>query len=63
MPIVGIDYVQLAMPCGEEDRARRFYSGRREVGQFTAIGDPPLPLWLLIKGVDRTRRIPSPASP
>jgi catechol 2,3-dioxygenase-like lactoylglutathione lyase family enzyme len=27
MPIVGIEHVQLAMPEGEEDRARAFYSG------------------------------------
>lgn len=27
MPIVGIDHVQLAMPAGEEDKARAFYSG------------------------------------
>ena len=26
MPIVGIDHVQLAMPEGEEERARAFYS-------------------------------------
>lgn len=27
MPIVGIDHVQLAMPPGREDDARRFYAG------------------------------------
>lgn len=27
MPIVGLDHVQLAMPAGREDDARRFYSG------------------------------------
>ncbi|HEX4439837.1 MAG TPA: VOC family protein [Thermoanaerobaculia bacterium] len=27
MPIVGIEHLQLAMPEGEEDRARVFYSG------------------------------------
>src|SRR5262245_23352126 len=27
MPIVGIDHVQLAMPQGQENRAREFYSG------------------------------------
>lgn len=27
MPIIGIDHVQLAMPAGEEDKARAFYSG------------------------------------
>lgn len=26
MPIVGLDHVQLAMPAGREDDARRFYS-------------------------------------
>jgi len=25
MPIIGIDHVQLAMPAGQEDRAREFY--------------------------------------
>jgi catechol 2,3-dioxygenase-like lactoylglutathione lyase family enzyme len=25
--IIGIEHVQLAMPPGEEDRARQFYSG------------------------------------
>jgi catechol 2,3-dioxygenase-like lactoylglutathione lyase family enzyme len=27
MRVVGIDHVQLAMPAGQEDAARRFYSG------------------------------------
>ena len=27
MPIVGLDHVQLAMPPGREDDARRFYAG------------------------------------
>jgi catechol 2,3-dioxygenase-like lactoylglutathione lyase family enzyme len=27
LKIVGIDHVQLAMPAGQEDAARRFYSG------------------------------------
>jgi catechol 2,3-dioxygenase-like lactoylglutathione lyase family enzyme len=27
MKIVGLEHVQLAMPAGEEDRAREFYSG------------------------------------
>jgi len=27
MTIVGIDHVQLAMPAGREDEARRFYAG------------------------------------
>jgi catechol 2,3-dioxygenase-like lactoylglutathione lyase family enzyme len=25
MPIIGVDHVQLAMPAGEEERARCFY--------------------------------------
>ena len=25
MPIIGVDHVQLAMPAGEEERARWFY--------------------------------------
>jgi catechol 2,3-dioxygenase-like lactoylglutathione lyase family enzyme len=27
MPVIGLDHVQLAMPAGREDDARRFYSG------------------------------------
>lgn len=27
MPVIGIEHVQLAMPAGEEDRARAFYTG------------------------------------
>jgi catechol 2,3-dioxygenase-like lactoylglutathione lyase family enzyme len=27
MQIIGIDHVQLAMPAGDEDKAREFYSG------------------------------------
>lgn len=27
MSIVGLDHIQLAMPSGEEDAARRFYGG------------------------------------
>ncbi len=29
--IVGLDHVQLAMPAGGEDRARKFYSGALEL--------------------------------
>ena len=35
MPLVGIDHVQLAMPAGREDDARRFYAG--------ALGIPEVP--------------------
>ena len=31
MTIVGIDHVQLAMPAGGEEEARRFYSGLLEI--------------------------------
>jgi len=31
MTIVGIDHVQLAMPAGGEDEARRFYTGLLEI--------------------------------
>jgi hypothetical protein len=31
MPVHGIDHVQLAMPAGEEDRARAFYLGLESV--------------------------------
>ncbi len=27
MPVIGLDHVQLAMPSGEEERARAFYAG------------------------------------
>lgn len=27
MNVVGIDHIQLAMPAGQEDKARRFYAG------------------------------------
>jgi len=27
MGVIGLDHVQLAMPCGEEERARAFYAG------------------------------------
>ena len=27
MTVVGIDHIQLAMPAGQEDEARRFYAG------------------------------------
>lgn len=27
MELLGIDHVQIAMPAGEEDRAREFYGG------------------------------------
>jgi catechol 2,3-dioxygenase-like lactoylglutathione lyase family enzyme len=38
MPIIGIDHVQLAMPAGEEDRARAFY---RDVLGLPEIPKPP----------------------
>ena len=38
MPIVGIDHVQLAMPPGEEDRARGFYV---ELLGLTEVPKPP----------------------
>jgi catechol 2,3-dioxygenase-like lactoylglutathione lyase family enzyme len=38
MTILSIDHVQIAMPAGEEDRARAFYIGR--LG-FTEIPKPP----------------------
>jgi len=31
MTIVGIDHIQLAMPAGGEDEARRFYTGLLEI--------------------------------
>lgn len=38
MPIEALDHVQLAMPVGEEDRARRFYSGLLEIPE---VPKPP----------------------
>lgn len=38
MPILSIDHVQIAMPEGEEDKARAFYVG---VLSFTEIPKPP----------------------
>lgn len=38
MPIKALDHVQLAMPVGEEDRARRFYSGLLEIPE---VPKPP----------------------
>jgi len=35
MTIVGIDHVQLAMPAGREDDARRFYAGLLELPERT----------------------------
>src|SRR6185312_13060840 len=37
MPIVGIDHVQLAMPAGEEARARAFY------GEVLGLPETPKP--------------------
>jgi catechol 2,3-dioxygenase-like lactoylglutathione lyase family enzyme len=40
LPFTAIDHVQLAMPLGEEDAARRFYSGvlgMREVAKPTEL--------------------------
>ena len=44
MPIVGIEHVQLAMPEGEEDRARAFYSG------LLGIAEAPKPPELAKRG-------------
>jgi catechol 2,3-dioxygenase-like lactoylglutathione lyase family enzyme len=38
MPIVGIDYVQLAMPEGEEERARAFLL---EAARLSEVAKPP----------------------
>src|SRR5215831_11716484 len=38
MYIDGIDHIQLAMPAGEEDAARRFYSGLLEIPE---VAKPP----------------------
>ena len=37
--IVGIDHVQLAMPIGGEDDARRFYAGLLEIPERPKPGD------------------------
>lgn len=38
LPIIGIDHVQLAMPSGREDAARRFYS---DLLGLTEVPKPP----------------------
>ncbi len=38
MPIIGIDHVQLAMPAGQEEQARRFY---RDVLGLPETPKPP----------------------
>ena len=44
MRIVGIDHVQLAMPAGEEERARHFY------GRLLGIPERPKPAELARRG-------------
>ena len=44
MRIIGIEHVQLAMPAGEEDRARSFYSG------ILGIPEVPKPAKLAQRG-------------
>jgi catechol 2,3-dioxygenase-like lactoylglutathione lyase family enzyme len=44
VPIIGIDHVQLAMPAGREDAARRFYSG------LLGLTEVPKPLELAKRG-------------
>jgi catechol 2,3-dioxygenase-like lactoylglutathione lyase family enzyme len=44
MRIIGIDHVQLAMPPGDEDRARQFYSG------ILGIPEVPKPAELAKRG-------------
>jgi catechol 2,3-dioxygenase-like lactoylglutathione lyase family enzyme len=42
--IVGVDHVQLAMPAGEEDKARAFYAG------LLAVPEAPKPAELARRG-------------
>ena len=44
MPITGLDHVQLAMPAGTEDEARRFYEG------VLGIPEVPKPPALAVRG-------------
>ena len=44
MAIVGLDHVQLAMPQGEEERARAFYCGVLEMAEL------PKPAHLAVSG-------------
>lgn len=46
MPIVGVDHVQLAMPAGGEDLARRFY------GDVLGLEDVPKPTALIVRCVE-----------
>ncbi len=44
MYIVGIDHIQLAMPAGQEDEARRFYAG------FLGLTEVAKPSHLVARG-------------
>ena len=44
MAVVGIDHVQLAMPAGEESKARRFYAG------LLGVPEVPKPAHLAARG-------------
>jgi catechol 2,3-dioxygenase-like lactoylglutathione lyase family enzyme len=44
MPVVGIEHIQIAMPLGEEDAARAFYSG------VLGIPEVPKPPNLAMRG-------------
>lgn len=44
MAVVGIDHVQLAMPAGEESRARRFYA------DLLGVPEVPKPAHLAVRG-------------
>ena len=44
MRIVGVDHVQLAMPAGEEDKARAFYAG------LLGVAEKPKPAELAKRG-------------
>ena len=44
MRIVGLDHVQLAMPAGREDAARRFYAG------LLGLTEVPKPAHLVARG-------------
>ncbi len=44
MRVVGIDHVQLAMPVGEESKARRFYA------ELLGLPEVPKPAHLILRG-------------
>jgi 4-hydroxyphenylpyruvate dioxygenase-like putative hemolysin len=47
-PFTAIDHVQLAMPTGEEDRARAFYCTLLGMTELPKPQEPVKRVWLLV---------------